>query len=63
MNAPPRQNVSVELRGQAIPYLIVVFLVVAVFIGLGLQELAGIQSTTRAPVVAEPLPPFDRAGP
>lgn len=45
------------------PYLIVVLLVVAAFIGLGLQQLAGLPSAHRAPIVAEPLPPFDRSGP
>ena len=58
MIAPPRQDISGELRGQVLPYLIVVFLIVAAFIGAGLQQLAGLPSASRAQIVAEPQPPF-----
>jgi hypothetical protein len=58
VKAQPRQDISGELRGQVIPYLIVIFLVAAAFIGVGLQQLAGLPAASRAPVAAEPLPPF-----
>ena len=56
-----RSRPSDELRDQARPILAVVFLVAAVFIAMGLQQLSDHPHPERASLAVDPLPPFDRS--